>query len=53
MIYSYYICEIDKNESFVHSDISKCFDVDDPNIFTGSCYPNYFTTKRIIVIEMN
>ena len=46
----YDIGEIDKNESRVNPNVSNYFKVDDPKIFTGS---NKFTTKRVIVIEMN
>jgi hypothetical protein len=48
----YFIGEIDKNNSCIDSYISKYFDVEDPKIFTGSCYPDKFTTKRVIIIEM-
>ena len=49
----YCIREINKNNCFVHSDISISFDIDDPKTFTESCFPTKFTTKRVIVIEMN
>ena len=53
----YSVNDIDKANSRVHEDISHFFDVDDPVIFTGSCYSfgydNFYKPKRVIVIEMN
>ena len=43
--------EVHKDRSWFWSRIVRYFDVDDPNIFTGSC--DDFIPKRIIVIEMN
>ena len=49
----YAIREIDKNKSWVDSEISGYFDIDDPTIFTGSCLPDYFAPKRIVVLQFN
>ena len=53
----YSVNEIDKAISRVHEDISQFFYVDNPEIFTGSCYSfgydNFYKVERVIVIEMN
>ena len=48
----YDIYQIDTNNSFINSDIENYYSGIEKTILTGNYYPNYFTTKRIIVIQM-
>ena len=52
----YSVLTIGGADSRVHEDISHFFDVDDPTVFTGTCYSfgydNFYEPKRVIVIEM-
>ena len=50
--YGYAIRKIDTNNSFIDSSIEDYFSGIEKTILTGNYYPNYFTTKRIIVIQM-
>ena len=53
----YSVTDIDKANSRVHEGLSDFFHIDNPEIFTGSCYSfgydNFYKAKRVIVIEMN
>ena len=52
----YSVNDIGKANSRVHEDISHFFYVDNPEIFTGSCYSfgydNFYKPERVVVIEM-
>ena len=50
--YGYYINKIDTNDSFIDSSIENCYSGIEKTTLTGNYNPNYFTTKRIIVIQM-
>ena len=50
--YGYAIYQIDTNNSSINSDIEKYYSGIENTTLTGNYYPNYFTTKRIIVIQM-
>ena len=50
--FGYRINEIGERSSSIDYGMSQCFKELNPCIFTGSCVPNRFVTKRIIVIEM-
>jgi len=47
----YYINQIDTNRSYI-GNIEDCYSGIEKTTLTGNYYPNYFTTKRIIVIQM-
>ena len=53
----YSVVDIGTANSRVHEDLSHFFYIDEPEIFTGSCYSfgydNFYKVERIIVIEMN
>ena len=52
----YSVVDIGKANSRVHEDISHFFYIDNPEIFTGSCYSfgydNFYKPERVVVIEM-
>ena len=48
----YDICQIDTNNSFIFDYIENYFSGIEKTILTGNYFPDYFTTKRIIVIQM-
>ena len=48
----YGIYQIDTNNSRINSSIENYFSGIEKTILTGNYNPNYFTTKRIIVIQM-
>ena len=51
--YGYYrICQIDTNNSFIYSYIENYYSGIEKTTLTGNYYPDCFTTKRIIVIQM-
>ena len=50
--YGYYIYQIDTNNSYIFNSIGDYFSGIENTTLTGNYYPNYFTTKRIIVIQM-
>ena len=53
----YSVTDIDEANSRVHEGLSLFFNIDNPDIFTGSCYSfgydNFYKAQRVIVIEMN
>ena len=53
----YSVIDIGKANSRFHEDISHFFYIDNPEIFTGSCYSfgydNFYKPERVVVIEMN
>ena len=50
--YGYVIYQIDTNGSGISNYIEKYFDGIETTTLTGNCYPDKFTTKRLIIIEM-
>ena len=50
----YWIHQIDTNNSWINNDvIVNCFEGIEETTLTGNCWPkDYFTTKRVIIIEM-
>ena len=50
--YGYYIRQIDTNGSYINDDIVYFFEGIETTTLTGNCLPDYFTTKRVIIIEM-
>lgn len=50
--YSYYIYQIDTNDSFIYNYIEDYYSGIEKTTLTGNYLPNKFTTKRIIVIQM-
>ena len=50
--YGYYIGQIDTNDSFISNYIEDRFSGIGKTTLTGNYYPNRFTTKRLIVIQM-
>lgn len=50
--YGYSINQIDINDSYIVNSIEDRFSGIEKTTLTGNYYPNYFTTKRIIVIQM-
>ena len=49
----YRIYKINSNSSYIHNDIENYYEGLSNTILTGSYNPNQFTTKRVIVIQMN
>ena len=50
--YGYYIYQIDTNNSYIYEYIDDYFSGIEKTTLTGNYFPNCFTTKRIIVIQM-
>ena len=50
--YGYYIYKIDTNDSRIYNSIENCYSGIEKTTLTGNYYPNKFTTKRLIVIQM-
>ena len=50
--YVYGIRQIDTNNSFIPSSIGDYYSGIEKTILTGNYKPDYFTTKRLIVIQM-
>ena len=50
--YGYGISQIDTNDSYISNGIVKYYEGIETTTLTGNCYPDKFTTKRVIVIEM-
>ena len=50
--WGYDIRQIDINRSFIDSSIENCYSGIENTTLTGNYYPNKFTTKRLIVIQM-
>ena len=50
--YGYDIHQIDTNDSCINNWIENYFSGIEKTTLTGNYYPNKFTTKRIIVIQM-
>ena len=48
----YYIYQIDTNLSCISNVIVDYFEGIETTTLTGNCWPDYFTTKRVIIIEM-
>ena len=48
----YWIYQINTNDSCIDNDIVNCFEGIKKTTLTGNCYPDKFTTKRVIIIEM-
>ena len=50
--YDYAIVQLDTNYSWINKDIVDDFEGVEKTTLTGNCSPEYFTTKRVIVIQM-
>ena len=50
--YGYDVYQIDTNYSYIDSSIENCYSGIEKTTLTGNYYPNKFTIKRIIVIQM-